>query len=391
MNKRPKICLFTAHSPAGGGGGAILRSLVPELDDQFEICWRYLATKPTPGYESGWLGTPIIGSGGFLSDAFRTATLLGGAQPEAWNGLIDELLSAQCDAYWIVSHNEGLCVARDLQRRTPRPVHLTVHDDWAGALCAGSRRYRAIAFLADRLTKNVLRGADSVDVVSNNMSRYYSTRVGVVPLVVHRWCPWQAMPPTFLKNGLIHVGHIGSIYSKHEFLVFVSALKLYAEERKKSIKVILWGSHLKPTDFPKHLAATIDLRPTQSESSVINELQQCEFVYAMYPFASRRATFVQTSFPTKLSSYVMAQRPIVAHSPPNSTLVSFLKSTKTGVCWTNTNVSEGKACIAAALGMKINKDLWKIAHNKFFGESNIQQMRAILRNITHKSFCSNPQ
>jgi len=388
MNKRSKICLFTAYSPAGGGGGAILRSLVPELDDQFEICWRYLATKPTPGYESGWLGTPIIGSGGSLADTFRTASLLGGAQPKAWNGLIDKLLSAQCDAYWIVSHNEGLCVARDLQRRTSRPIHLSVHDDWAGALCAGSRRYRAMAFLADRLTKKVLQCVDSVDVVSQNMKQYYLARFGVLPLVVHRWCPWQAIPRSCPQNELIRVGHIGSIYSKNEFLVFVAALKSHAEEKQKEIKVILWGSHLKSTDFPKHLAACVDLRPTQAESSVINELQQCDFVYAMYPFAARRATFVQTSFPTKLSSYVMAQRPIVAHSPSNSTLASFVESTNVGVCWSNTNMLEGKACIGSVLGNTITDDSWKKAQSIFFGESNIQQMRAILRNVTHISLSS---
>lgn len=377
--KKPTICLFTAHSPAGGGGGAILRSLVPELENQFEISWRYLATKPAAGYESGWLGTPIIGSGGFLSDAFRTASLLFGSQPTAWNGLIDKLLSAQCDAYWIVSHNEGLCIARDLQRRTSRPVHLTVHDDWAGALCARSQRYRLLKPIADRLSNQVLKQVRSADVVSKGMRAFYHERTGVSAVVVHRPLPSTASASAVVSGNDVCVGHLGSIYSKDEFCMFVEALKAFGAKQGSPVKVIARGAHLRSGDLPESIAPLVEFRPTADEAQVISELQQCRFVYAMYPFAPGLATFVKTSLPTKLSTYVMARRPILGHAPRQSTLASFIEETKLGCVWCNLDVAEGRRAVAAAAAANIDESAWEQAKNRFFGAENIKRMRHLLQ------------
>jgi hypothetical protein len=377
-----KLCLFTAHAPTGGGGGAILRSLVAALQDDWNIAWKYLSTQPVTGYEPGWLGLPVIGAGSLVGDARRTALLLAGFQSKAWRDLVTKVLSVECDAYWIVSHNEGLCLARDLGRRTKRPIHLTVHDDWAGALCARSQRYRLLAPLAGRVTDSVLRKVRSVDVVSEGMRRYYLDRTGVDSGVVHRPLPWQEVSSTLHNPNEIRVGHLGSIYSKHEFLVFVEALKAYCVEQGCDGKLILWGSHLRPTEVPPDLAAFVELRPTADEKEVLRALRQCCFVYAMYPFASKLQTFVRTSLPTKLTTYVMAQRPILGQAPKNSTLATFLLQTKLGSLWSDLDPTAGKEAIAEAMRLAPTEHEWKQARDAFFGESNVERMRSALRVAT---------
>jgi len=373
-----KICLFTAHAPSGGGGGAILRSLVPELDGEFEVSWRYLAAKPARGFESGWLGAPIIGEGRPLADSARTASLLLGLPTRTWRELVSRMLSVDCDAYWIVSHNEGLCLARDLHKRTNRPIHLTVHDDWAGALCARSQRYRFLAPLADRVTDRVLCDVRSVDVVSEGMQRLYRDRAGVDAAVVHRHIPWRRIQEAAETVGELRVGHLGSVYSKADFLVFVKALRSYGEEQGLRCRIILWGAHLKPADVPSDLSSIVEFRPTTDEAQVIEELQQCRFVYAMYPFAESLATFVRTSLPTKLSTYVMAQRPILGHSPHGSSLSTFLRQTKLGPLWDNLDVSSGKRAIEQVIAWKNREHLWSNARELFFGENNVRMMTSAL-------------
>jgi hypothetical protein len=388
--RRQRVCLFTAHSPLGGGGGAILRSLVASLRDEIDIVWHYLASKPAQGYEAGWLGRPIIGGSGLGRDIIHTALLLTGFRQQPWRLILEKVQAINCDGYWIVSHNEGLCLARDMVGLTDRPIHLSVHDDWGGGLCAGSSRYRLLGSLADRATDKTLKTVGSVDVVSEGMRSYYRHRTGVDSFIVHRPTPWRAIQKAEIVRNEILVGHLGSIYSSREFLAFLAALKAYCDHHRCMGKVIAWGSHLRLADIPAHLSCFVEFRPTSDEAAIIRELQGCAFVYAMYPFASRRSIFVRTSFPTKLSSYVMAQRPILGHAPENSTLASFLGRTGAGVAWSSVNIADGLTCITKAVRCKVDERTWKAAQQEFFGESNVNRMRKLLRTQLVCEASSNP-
>lgn len=373
-----KICLFTAHSPMGGGGGAILRSLLPPLAGEFDVAWYYLAQQPVLGHEKGWLGQPLMGQRNAIADVTATTAMLAGMATPRWRKLVEHVLALNCDAYWIVSHNEGLCLARDLGPRTDRPIHLTVHDDWAGALCARSQRYRLLRPIADQLTNRVLKRVRSVDVVSEGMRAFYHQRTGINAVVVHRPIPTDVSASPAVSVNEVCVGHLGSIYSKDEFCIFVEALKSFGAEHGSAVKVIARGAHLRSVDLPESIAPLVDFRATADETQVISELQQCRFVYAMYPFAHGLATFVETSLPTKLSTYVMARRPILGHAPRQSTLASFIKETSLGSVWCNLDLAEGRGAVAVAAAAKIDELTWEQAKDRFFGPKNIERMRHLL-------------
>lgn len=380
--KGRQICLFTAHSPLGGGGGAILRSLCAGLKDDFAISWHYFAEQACAGYPAGWLGSGIMGSRNALADTLGAARLLAGTRSRTLHQTVEALSRIDCDAYWVVSHNEGLRVAYELAKLKQKPVHLTVHDDWAGALCARSRRYRLLGKLADRLSDRTIKAVQSVDVVSEGMREYYLRRTGIKSAVVHRCLPSQALPAVVEEPSALLVGHVGSVYSRDDFLVFVEALKSYCEARRLAGKVRLWGSHLRPTDLPASLASWVELRPAADERDVVAALQQCRFVYAMYPFSPALGCFVRTSLPTKLSSYVMAGRPILGHAPFHSTLTTFLNETKLGVAWQDLDLQNGRQAIAGVLAGRVDDAAWENARNQYFGEQNLSTMRATLGAMT---------
>lgn len=380
---RKKICLFTAHSPMVGGGGVIIRSLVAHLSE-LEISWKYVADNPVAGYEDGWLGKGIKGAG-LAKEMLQSWKMLSGRSSVVINELVEKLLAMDCDAYWVVSHNEGLRVALELRRlQTKRPVHITFHDDWAGALCARSFRYRLLTNWARRLTIWALEETSSFDVISAGMKKYYKEISDREGEICHRYLEpgsivttgGQGNPDTRIAT--ITAGHIGSIYDKNDFLEFLGLFVKFARLQGKKAMLKMWGCHLNIENVPVALRSNIIFYNELPETQVIPLLARCDFVYSMYPFTRRLSRFAKTSLPTKLSSYVQAGRPVFGHGPADSTLADFLKDTGTGVVWSDNNVETGLEKLATVYSLHTDSKQWQMAREQYFGEKNLAVMRKAL-------------
>jgi hypothetical protein len=374
-----RVCLFTAHSPRGGGGAAILKSLIDHIPD-IEFCWKYTAAEPVTGYEEGYLG-PGLSEAPLLSGVTQLYQVLYGRPHRGTTAVVDRLLKTPCDAYWIVSHNEGLRVAFDLAKiQQERPVHLTIHDDWAGALCARSIRYRWFAGAARTLTQHTLKTVSHFDVVSEGMREYYAQLSGRLGTVCHRYIPMAdaPRPVPFSNDGTIPVGHIGSLYTARDFVTFLRMLKRYGATRDVQFTVHLWGCAFDETALPRALRSMTRFHPALPEAQVLPLLAACRFVYAMYPLTPALRLFSKTSLPTKLTSYTQARAPILGHGPADSSLAEFLARTRVGTLWTGTTEEAGWSALDQLLGDTIPPERWSHARAHYFGEKNLQQLRQYL-------------
>jgi hypothetical protein len=280
---KPNVCLFTAHSPIRGGGGAILRSLIGKLSE-VSVTWYYTYKKAEEGYEGGYLGPGIMG-GNILNDLTSTFKMLNRMEDAGINSLVDKLLDIPCDVYWVVSHNEGIRVALELaSRQQQRPVHLTVHDDWGGALAAQSVRYRLFRTLADQLTIKVLRAVSSFDVISCGMQKHYRQISGLNGEVCHRFLSEQSINvKSFASQSNVNIGHIGRLYKKRSLIRLIKLLKKFYEPKGITPMVKLWGCHLHHDSLPSSLRSNVCFYPTASEDEIIPQLANCDMLYAMYP------------------------------------------------------------------------------------------------------------
>jgi len=193
-------------------------------------------------------------------------------------------------------------------------------------------------------------------------------------VICHRYLP-QLPPPACQPDGPLTVGHIGSIYSAHELWCFADAFKRFCGERGEKGRIRLWGCHLSSNDVPGHLEDWIEFHPNETEDHVVLQLQQCHFVYAMYPFARRLRRFSQTSLPTKLSTYVLAQRPILGHGPADSSLAEFLRQTGVGRMWDNMVATFGQKEIAALFSSPVATNLWEHARTVYFGKAGVESLQ----------------
>jgi len=385
---KKKICLFSAMPPRGGGGSVSLRSMIANMPD-VDISWQYVTEKVAVGYEDGYMGPGFMG-GPVKEDIYETWRMLTDRPSQKINKIVEHLLSIECDGYWIVSYNEGLRVALELTRRQKqRPVHMSVHDDWAGAICGRSMRYRFMAGPAKKMTVLTLKSVTSFDATSRGMRDYYKQLSGRDSGVTHRYITAQSVTstPEYKSHDTekITVGHIGSLYVKADFFKFLSLLFEYARLKNKQPEVHLWGCHLNAAEIPVSFRDNVHFHDTLPEKKVIPELARCRLVYAMYPMSKRFGIFSKTSMQTKLASYIQARRPVFGQGPADSSLAEYLDTTELGKLWDAENKAQGMDILDALMDLHPTLAQLQYAREQYFGEHNIEVVRNGILNCSYES------
>jgi hypothetical protein len=113
-----------------------------------------------------------------------------------------------------------------------------------------------------------------------------------------------------------------------------------------------------------------------TENEVISRLQGTAFVYSMYPFDSRYRLFRETSQPTKISTYLIAGRPILAHCPKGSSTVDMFAKFKLGVSVSSMEQPELIEGIRKILSSRFDGDEVARAKGYYCGKQNVDYLRS---------------
>jgi glycosyltransferase involved in cell wall biosynthesis len=375
-----RVLLITTFLPDVGGGSVILRSLISPLKDEgIDVKWLYITKKKAVNFPGAkWLGEGLMG-GEFIKDIINSGLLWHGVKTKQFKRIIDKIISLKADAYWVVGHSDGILVAKEIAQRINIPVHLTIHDDLVGGWFGRTRRYRWLLNPARKLFAETMHSVSSVDVVSESMHRYYQKMLGADSVVVHRYLSsLPKLEPKPIEPSTLVVGHIGSIYSANEFRLFCQALENYGQQKGLCVKFIVIGADRRflPTDFSQLI---VDI-PEQDENEAIVELSQCHFLYAMYPFGRAFSVFRQTSLPTKVTTYLQVQRPILAHTPSDSTLAEIISTYQLGINSNALTTAELSKGISQIREYQLSERAFEEAHTALFGFENVNRMVACFDN-----------
>lgn len=368
---RPRIALFTPFNPHTGGGAVIFRSLLANLQEA-DVRWFYLASAKVDLPNSTYLGPTLLG-GSYLNDALTSARIyILESHPE-----IDRFTAAirewGPDFVWVNAMNEGLLVGKKLREAGVR-VHVSVHDDPAG-LAIKSKRYRHLAPIIEKRNRALLKMASSVDVVCQPMQQYYADRYGVNSQVVYRYIQNPKPVATKVAAGsMIVIGHVGSIYSKPEVVAFLSALRSIENSDGVRFKVITFGMSGMFDEAAAEVPGIVEAAGDVREAEAVERLQQCSFLYSMYSFSPRHRIFRETSQPTKISTYLMAAKPILAHCPAGSSTIAMLSKFKLGVCVTSVEARELIDGVRRALEFNLETDEVRRAIDYYCGRTNLEYL-----------------
>ena len=331
--------LLTDFPPETAGGGAvILQSLLDPAELEKNFLWLTPSRPRAEGRNVVWLRrgsaarTPKLGRSLWLDN-----TLMAG-------DLADEVLEIARErgarAIWIVMHGAGVAIAARLSSRTTIPIHLTVHDDPAFAIALASRRYLALVPAIERDFARALRAAASVDVTSEGMAERYLRRYGIRSVIVHRGMDRvvEPSPPYDKQRWGLRVGILGNTYGYRQLLILGQAVAEAARKLGVPGRLLVIGAGYGER-LSRDLAGRVEVEFTGhiDEPAAVRHLQRCFLLYLNYPFPNIHAVRRQTSFPTKLSTYVQAARPILIHAPADSSVTSLGAMTGYAHCWGTPN------------------------------------------------------
>ena len=345
------LLLLTDFAPSMGGGGAvILRSLLRERDRERMVWGSPLLAPGDDGASAGTLPlrTPAgrlrrwLGRRSLTVDSLFSGAIADDVATSARN------LNAR--AIWIVMHGAMVHVAARLSERTDLPVHLSVHDDPPYGVGLMTRRHLGLIPLVARDLGLALRRARSIDVISAGMARRYETRYGAKSVVVHRGMegPVNSSPPYDPERGL-QIGVLGNPYSYRQLFMLVDAVARAASTigTRGRLLIIGQGPGARVREYAR---GQVDVEVTGhlGEPAAIERLKSCFLLYLNYPFSIRAAVLRQTSFPTKLSTYVMAARPLLQHAPPDSSVADLSSLTDYVAPWGDERIETGVESIVRA-------------------------------------------
>ncbi len=388
MSGLPRVCLFTSfHPDLGGGGSACLQSVIPHFT-RVEVRWLYLGESDAAFPNTRRVGAPLFG-GRFMTDMLRAPFLWSGWQSSGLRHIVNALAGERADAFWFVAMNEGILAGNALMDHCRVPLHVSVQDDQAEAICRRSRRYRWLEAKALRAWRRLMNRSGSVDVISSGMRRHYQEQRQLDSFVFHPHVPALLPPPGPLDDSELHMGHLGTLYSEAEVLAFMQGAGVAARQLGRRLRLtFIGGNRINPARHASLLPpdAIIQVSPSLEEGEALHRLSSCHLLYTMYPFEERCRVFRMTSLPTKLSSYIRLQRPVFAHTPEDSTLAEMVKRHHIGGVCSSLDPAAIGGAILRILQHPPARDAFEKMRIAEYGEEHVSRLEdALLALASHPS------
>jgi len=344
-----KRMLLTCTPPVPDGVGGIILSDLCALLPIGSLCISVLTSKTDRSGDSRgisdvpvhWVHVPYAAGLGRQLDPFRkflkwvSLTVSNGrALIHARRSCVNWGRAQGVQELWAVldapaSIKLAECVARDLQV----PLRLVVWDD----IDHNTRHFNV-----DRLTSLVLKtdfsralhASTSCAVIGEEMQASYEAVFGVRAVILrHGIAPAQKPLAQGLRqlNSCLIIGFAGSVSARSAFDALLAALDQAGWElRGRPVILRLFGQRF---TLEATTSRRIDYRGwLPSTEATVAALAECDVGYLPQPFEPDWAPFSRLSFPTKLSTYLAADLPVLIHAPEWASLPRFLARYPIGTC-----------------------------------------------------------
>jgi glycosyltransferase involved in cell wall biosynthesis len=240
----------------------------------------------------------------------------------------------QIDAVWAVLQGQTLIqMAPELADQLGVPLFTQVWDPLSWWLVANRiDRLNRRAALAD--FDRALRVSKACAVASWAMAAEYKTRYGTfsVPVIASHSSEIARRPDpsTGCTAAEITIGMAGQFYAATEWLALVRALNMaHWRVSEKRVRIVVAGPTRPPGDVPP---GRVEYLGWQAQAEVLRILADCDILYCPYPFDSALAEVSRLSFPSKLTLYLAAGRPVLFHGPSFSSPARYLEEREAALC-----------------------------------------------------------
>jgi glycosyltransferase involved in cell wall biosynthesis len=215
---------------------------------------------------------------------------------------------------WAEFQGESLLLAARVAARLKVPLVGTIWDDPEGWLADGRYDFLSRRFLQLRF-REALQAARKVSTVSEAMQAEYRRLYGLESVILrygHDPGEPPGVPPDRNPEAIV-VGFCGNIYGEDAWRGFLTACaRLNAEGRLPPVKIQVFGNEGFPYPYPGVEVTCQGWLPIRE---MLRGLAATDFCYLPYWFTPKKRRHAELSFPTKLTTYLAAGRPVLYHGP----------------------------------------------------------------------------
>lgn len=239
--------------------------------------------------------------------------------------ILDFARASGIDALWVpLASPTSIRIAAAAARALEVPLRALVWDPPKFYLNEYWKlRGGALESLLDQFGAAV-RASETCGVMSEEMGAAYTSAYGARCVVMQHGLgrQWWRPPATAPNADRLTIAYAGSLYARSEWDALLRALAT-VNWRVAGREVVLryLGSRL---DVDVASAARIEFFGWRSRAETLGLLADADVCYLPYMMAPSYAEAVRQAFPTKLTTYLAAGRPVFLHAPRDSSPATFL-------------------------------------------------------------------
>lgn len=237
-----------------------------------------------------------------------------------------------CDAVeagqiWIVLEGQTLILVANALLQTGRyPVRVQVMDPPGWQLRAGEVDPDTVREILDIFDETVSR-AVACAAASWNMAKIYHDRYSVrmTPVVPALSASLACRPRPLAASPTLQIGFAGQPYAVDEFKALLMALTTLQKERPTG-RVVLHTFTGWSFEVPANSAAKVVRHAWTKQAALIPMLSEMDLLYCPYWFDPTYREETVLCFPSKVTTYLAAGRPILFHGRNDASPALFLRS-----------------------------------------------------------------
>ena len=206
------------------------------------------------------------------------------------------------------------------------PLRLTIWDDIAHNV----RHFGVDRLTARKLSRQfdrVMRSAVAHAVIGESMRADYRTTYGVESTILRHGLPpgqQNAHSAAGSRADRLVIGYAGSVSGRSAFEALLEMLDSRGWcIRGREVVLRLMGRRYILDSTSSRRIEYLGWQP--STEATLALLSQCDIAYLPQPFEAEWAPFSRLSFPTKLTTYLVAGLPVLLHAPVGASLPMFFQ------------------------------------------------------------------
>ena len=298
--------------------------------------------------------------------------------------VIRVLEKEKIDKIWIYSHREGIVLLKSIIMKKNIPFHISIHDD-----ILENPDFENFEKVKEDF-KYLLGKADSCDFISGFMNEYYKKFLGTGNKSIPIWAGFikknRIVNNNFVSRNVSKIAFAGTMWTQEEHESFWKAIGKLNEEKNNNKKIEM--DYYTQEFNQKRLNNDYEFLLYKGflDNNLIPEvLSKYDALYLTMSFSSKFIRISETSFPSKIISYIEAGVPIIAHGPEYSSVVKFIRGHNIGICIKTLDSDEIAVQINEFsnnfnLREEIKKNI-KIIQNELLFENNSSKFKEILMHI----------